>query len=412
MNQIKEKSYMLAIPKNQEDILNIENIMERLNTTKDFNLLDTQMADGVLGIKVEYKNEEYNINIYPENYEVPDLFKTQHLFSDIDIELIQKSNLGICVEMMFSDKYLDSYHLQLKVINSLLLEIIGVFDYSSEKILSGKWVNLTAKSNVPPAPRYIYTTQAVIDDDNIVWLHTHGLNRCGITELEILNSNKEMYNTHYSIIETLANRLIEMEDILEEKEPFYLARLSEEVYLVVTLISWQEAVNNYDYDFLGGQTDREEGHNENTSVVYVYRSQDDCDNENYEHLSIYDELLEGNPIYMLTTSETNRMKALATERVNYLKTAFKNSENQILIKIGLTIDKEYQTDTNTKEHIWFELKGFDDDKITAELTQEPYYVSNIHTGDIREYSIDNMTDWLIYTPKKRITPDEVYLFEM
>lgn len=412
MNQTKEKSYMLAIPKNQEDISDIESILKRLHTTKDFKLLNTQMNDGVLGIKVKYKNEEYDINIYPENYEVPDLFKTQHLFSDIDIELIEKSNLGICVEMMFSDDYLDSYHLQLKVINSLLSEIVGIFDYSSEKILSGKWAKLTSESNVPPAPRYIYTTQAVIDDDNTVWLHTHGLNRCGITELEILNSNKEMYNTHYSIIETLANRLIEMEDMLEEKEPFYIARLSEEVYLVVTLVSWQEAVNNYDYDFLGGQRDREEGHNENTSVIYVYRSQDDCDNENYEHLSIYDELLEGNPIYMITTSETNRMKALATERINYLKASSKNNQNNILVKIGLTIDEEYQTDTNTKEHIWFELKSFDNDKITGELTQEPYYVSNLHTGDIKDFSLEDMTDWLIFTPEKRITPDEVYLLEM
>lgn len=48
----------------------------------------------------------------------------------------------------------------------------------------------------------------------------------------------------------------------------------------------------------------------------------------------------------------------------------------------------------------------------GELTQEPYYVNNLKPGDVREYSFDDITDWIIFTKDERITPDDVYLIEL
>ena len=124
--------------------------------------------------------------------------------------------------MMFGEDALDSYHLQLKLIHAVLPDAVAVLDDSSEKILSGHWVALAAVSSVPPAPRYIYTAQAVSGEEEIVWLHTHGLNRCGISELEVLNSTKDTYNSHYNVLETMANRLLELEEPLEPEEPCLL----------------------------------------------------------------------------------------------------------------------------------------------------------------------------------------------
>ena len=50
------------------------------------------------------------------------------------------------------------------------------------------------------------------DEGGEVWLHTHGLNRCGLYELEILKSDKENYNNHYYLISTLASHLLDKDD--------------------------------------------------------------------------------------------------------------------------------------------------------------------------------------------------------
>ena len=47
----------------------------------------------------------------------------------------------------------------------------------------------------------------------------------------------------------------------------------------------------------------------------------------------------------------------------------------------------------------------------ARLTQEPYYFPDIHTGFESWYTVDDLTDWIIYKEDMTITPDNVYLLD-
>ena len=169
------------------------------------------------------------------------------------------------------------------------------------------WAALAADSHVPPAPRYLYTVQAVLGEDGQVWLHSHGLNRCNVPELEVLGSTRENYEQHYYVIETMANRLLERGEPLAPGEPLFLARLSEEAVLVTTLLPWEEAVHLYDEDILGGRDDRQDGHNEDTSCIFTYPSEEDLEKRQICPLTVYDKLLSENPVYMISTAETERM---------------------------------------------------------------------------------------------------------
>ena len=106
------------------------------------------------------------------------------------------------------------------------------------------------------------------------------------------------------------------------------------------------------------------------------------------------------------------MKALAGERIGFAVDAAKNPENTVLLKIGLETDSDYSENDMPYEHIWFKLIKFEDDRsFTAELTQEPYYVKGIHTGDTGKYALEDITDWIIYTPERAVTPDDAYLLK-
>lgn len=407
-------SYMLAVPAEEKELEEPKLLVERISGMNGVQVIKAELEDEKIAAELIYNDTLYCAKLYPMRFELPHLFRTQHFFPDVDIAAVEKQQMGLSVELEFAGDALISYHLQLKMIDAMFsCGVLAVIDDSAEKILSGRWVALAASSNVPPAPRYLFTVQAVCEEDrDDVWLHSHGLNRCGVTELEVLGSTRDNYNAHYQVIEAMAKRLLELEEPLQPKEPLFLTRLSEEVILVTTLLPWDAAIRFYDEDILGGKEDRtDDGHNGDTSCIFAYPSAEDLKQERMAPISIYDEILEENPIYMFSESETARMKALAQERISYVKRMAGEKDIHILVKLGLKIDGD-EPDGIQREHIWFELKEISDLSLKAELTQEPYYIEGLHAGDVGEYPIDMITDWIIYGPKRRITPDDVYLLEL
>ncbi|MCI8418184.1 MAG: DUF4026 domain-containing protein [Lachnospiraceae bacterium] len=411
---MKSKSQMLAVPAQYSDIEDPDLLEKRLRETSAFSLSSFDLENDSMLFEIIYEQESFQVEIYPMDFSLPELYRCQHLFPDVDVDAIQRAQYGLAVEMEFGENPLSSYHLQLKLIHVLLPDALAIIDDSSEKILSGRWVALAAESAVPPAPRYLFTAQAVSGDeeDACVWLHTHGLKRCGRPELEVLNSTRDNYQQHYNVLETLANRLLEEEEPLSYGAPFFFAYVAAETPLVVTLIDWQEAVKLYPEDMLGGKNDRQEGHNQDTCVVFVYPSQESLDEGRFSSLSIYDDLLKDNPIFMISNEETARMRAQATERISYFFNAFGQKDNKLLVKLGLLVDEEHRKQEDDREHIWFEVLDISNGRMTAKLTQEPYYIKDLHAGYEGTYGPEDVTDWLIFTPERRISPDDVYLFTL
>ena len=404
----KARSFMLVIPADGSDLERPQLLEERLREAEGFGVEFIEPGEDSVRFKVACGEETFLVEIYPTDFEVTEMYRCQHFFPDIDMEAIQKVEYGLAVEMEFGGNALFSYHLQLKLIHAMIPDALAVIDDSSEKILSGRWVALAAESEVPPAPRYLYTAQAVSGEEDCVWLHTHGLNRCGRPELEVLASTKDNYQEHYNVLETLANRILEDEEVPEFGSPYFLAYVAEGMPLVVTLIDWEEAVELYEPDMLGGKRDRKDGHDRDTCVVFVYPSKESADKGEFYPLDIYDKFMKENPVFMISNEETDRMRAQAVERISYLFDAAADQDNHILVKIGLLVDEEHKTQDNEREHIWFELLEVSGDRFQAKLTQEPYYIKDMHEGFVGEYGPEDVTDWLIYTPEGRISPDDVY----
>lgn len=422
---MNSNSYMTVIPKSKEDLQSVEKLLANLEAYEGCKIISKDMIDGdrvlvsVCGVDytkglrllVEVDGVQYKTLILPIQFEIPPMVRLQHYFRDIDMEIISGSQLGLDVVMEFGEDVFASYHAQLKIVAGLLPDAVAVLDDSAQKILSGRWVRFAASSSVHPAPRYIYSVQAVNDEKNDdIWLHTHGLNRCGITELEILNSHKATYDIHGNIIDTMATRLLQ--EPMDEGEPLFLTKTTSGHMVVVTYRNWKDALNMYPKDILGGIEDRKDGHNEDTSAVFVYPTYDDYENKRVMPVDIFDEVLKDNPIYMFTATETERMKKLALERIGYMERLVADKDTTVIVKIGLEVDEEFKTDADfEREHIWFEIKDVNNGTITAELTQDPYYVKGMKTGDIGTYTYDYVTDWIAFTPQGRLTPDDVYIME-
>lgn len=351
-------------------------------------------------------------------------------FTDKENEQIAKAKFAFNVVMKFAENSQKSYHLQLKLIYALMPEMIALYDASALRLLNRKWVVLAINSKVVPSAEALYTVHAV-SDENQIWLHTHGLHRCNIHEVEILDSNKEDYNTHYQVVSSYAGRLLseyikafespskgEKTGNLEEDEIFNLGIFIDSEPIVATSIPWEECLSYYPKEILGGIADRENDHNYRTNLIFLYGSEEDLKKNRIKKVNAFTDELRDNSIFYISTAETERMSLLARERFSYVEKTFKErkAENKavdVIIKLGLaTLDDDGNIDEENREHIWFKLLSFNKDGFRAKLLQEAYNIPNIHEGEAGDYSVNDVSDWQIYMDTKTITPETVYLLDL
>lgn len=401
-----EESSYLVVPYKDEELTK-DVIINRLNSLGNILIQGfAEPSDTKPGrIVFKYQSVNYEVNYYLDDFSLPtdSFYNINNEFKENEILKIYECNKAITIFMDFTDNYRKEYQVQLLVANTLVSDLCVVLDESAEKILHPKYVSMVANSKNLPICDDLYTIQAIVEGDE-VWLHTHGLSRFGISELEIINSTKELYNNHYNIISTLVTHL--MDKGISEDNKYVVGFVNDSDLLVVSLLPWTEGLKYYENHDMGGIKDREKEHNSKTSIIFTYASENDIDNNIISKLEIFNDKWSTEPIYFITTEETRRMSLLAKERFNYVLSAYKNPENSVLIKIGV------DTDIKDKEHMWFELLDvMEDNKLKLKLISEPYNVSNLHEGDICEYDLSFITDWIIYTKNCSIGPDKAYLLD-
>ncbi len=405
----EEKSYMLAIPSEENYHFNPQEILKKIKSIKGVKFLGErfEILEAVYYIKLSYQNNDYEVGLFLRDFTLPEMYLNHGFyFTDAEITKLKNASQSLNVFMEFSKDAQDSFHLQLKIITALVPDLIGVVDESAERVLPAKWVLMAANSEVRPGPKDLFNVHAVISKKGEIWLHTHGLCRCHQTELEILQTDKERFNFLHDLIIAYASFLIEEEDFDPRSESTYIGMLKNNIPVIVICIPWPQALLQYSKLTVGGLQDRENGHNTKTSPIFLYQSEEDEKNKVLSKVSIYNDLWVNDPIFFFSNKETERMKALAVERFAYLKKAALSKDNHIIVKIGLPTD-----DGPDNENIWFELLEFKGEKFKAKLTQEPYNVSSIKLGDERWFTKEDLIDFEIYTNKAQISPDDVYLLD-
>lgn len=407
----EEKSYMMIIPSNE--LRNpLVGLFERVADIEGVEIIEKKdLSDTEPGyIKVSYEKEEYEIGFYPNSFTLQECYlSNNYYFAKEDIERLRNTHRALTIFMDFKSNPKISYHLQLKIAEAIIPDMLALLDESAERLIPYKWVEMTTNTKIVPSANDLFVVQAVLGKNDEVWLHTHGLSRCGLTELEVFEANKENYNSYYALISTFASYLIDKieENFNPRENSAYIGVLSDETPVVVTALSWTEALNYYPKLKLGGLKDRKESHNTHSSVIFVYQSEKDEKENRVSKVNIYDNLWQDNPIFFISNEETDRMRSLAIERFSYVKEQFKNKDNKIIIKVGMkTADLE---NPDSLEHIWFELLEIKGNKFRAKLTQEPYNIPDIKVGDEMWFKISEITDWAIYMKDYAINPGTVYL---
>ncbi len=405
----EETSYFRILPGNSpfdkdEDIIN------RINSIDGVSIIDAQPFEiGKPGkIVLSYKDEIFEVGYYIDDFHFSDLYNVRnYFFSENEMSAIRIAEQALVLFMDFKPDSKLSYHLQVKLAVAMVPDMLAVLDESAEMIINARWMQLAAQSSVLPGASSLFTVQAVSDPDNKVWLHTHGLTRCGLYELEILDSDIDHYNDHYHILSTLASRLLDKEDDMPQPlESVVLGMFEDRTPILATYIPWTKGLDEYPRKILGGLDDRKNSHNTHSAFIFLYDSPQNEKRKKVSKISDFNEQLRENPLLFLSDSETQRMSALARERFGLVK-YMADKQVTILVKVGLKVDSD-ETGSE-REHIWVELQKVEGDKYYANLIQEPYDIKALHEGDTIEFTIDDVTDWKIYLEDFSVEPNTAYL---
>ena len=417
----EEFSYLVGIPEDENKVMFDKAMLERVAQISHLSLKHYEWPDEeherAGSLKFEYKGRLFEAGFYYSDFQISNYLPFQmQFFSEKEILDLKDRGKGLTLFLKVDDKPQETYKMQLEILSAMLPNSIAFLDESAEKILNANWVRLTIEAKALPSLRDLYSVQAVIDDnEDKVWLHTHGLARFGLTELEILDSDQENYANHHEVIATFSDRLLEGERLSEDDYGLVLGQLNNGAPIVATYLPWPEGIRHYNNTGLGTLEDRKDSHNAETSLIFFYTNE-----ENYRHKKIskvaeINDLLADNPIFYRSKEESSRMRDLARERFTYLEKGIRKLKSHseyydVLLKLGLKVDNGETTDD--LEHIWFRLLEINGSKFRAVLTQEPYDISHLHEGDEGDYSLSDLTDWILYTEKSTITPDTVYLLEI
>ena len=144
--------------------------------------------------EIEYQETVFNVDLYvceAKNINLGD-YGFANSIDEESLQIAMEQEHYLETSMYFELEPLTSFHLQLKIMDAIVPEASLVVDFMSYRLLSAKWLSMTAKSPTPPSPDYLYTLHCVYDENGEngnrrYWFHTHGLHRCASVELEILN---------------------------------------------------------------------------------------------------------------------------------------------------------------------------------------------------------------------------------
>jgi hypothetical protein len=236
-----------------------------------------------------------------------------------------------------------------------------------------------------------------------VWMHTHGLRRCGSIELEIMDVSRDDAGTLATLVNTVAAMFIEKGPAPPDR-PFQAGRGLDLLWL-----PWEDGLKKVDARLSGGPGDRDEVHSDPSGLLFVPSK--GLFGRRYKSPAAHVPTLSENPLLYVSRMETERMALLAKDRWSDFATLQKqrgaDDEWAFLVKLGYPVDGA-ESDAD-REHLWFQVHEVRANDVDATLTNEPYAVSTLKKDERGAHPLSLLSDWAILTPMGHFSPDTLHL---
>ncbi len=432
-NNVQLPSYMMGIPfqlssenvktkmsqlgkSDSHTFLNLvlDEVITNFKEKNEFKVLsETILEDTKRELVISYFGKKFPVKLYFKDYLV-NMYSQKTYLSTEELKTLEDS-IGVVCEVVFTSNIKSSYLFQLKLVNSMFKDICALVDCTTNSLFSGKWLNSMATSTVSPSLTHIYNLIIEHDEEGNVWIHTRGLRRCNLYEIELLNLNGENYQYCSLVLPYLISNLVENKS-QPEKEPILIGDK-----ISLWLEKTQDSLSNFN-KIIGVRPKDRKKLDEFYMTAYAYI------NNSKKEISELLPLLE-NPDFLENLIEKERISIMAKEFFDFfikvvekqevaltLKKYIKNLKNpdpQIFegrIKATFPIDEDYMTQNRRWETLWFKFVSTTNSRtIKGELLDDAKYIDELSKGDIVEFGFEIINDWIIFSEIGELTPENLYL---
>lgn len=109
-------------------------------------------------------------------------------------------------------------------------------------------------------------------------------------------------------------------------------------------------------------------------------------------------------LIQFSTSATELMARRARQTIGAFRSLAEELaefELPALVKLGYRVDGGGEDD---REHLWFQVHGFQGDAVDATLVNAPFHVARLRLGDRGVHPLELLSDWTISTPIGPVNP--------
>lgn len=351
---------------------------------------------------------------------------------ELNCEQAEQSRWVVCFETMLDDQDpLTSYLELMRLASESVGDAPAVLDVNTSMCHDRNGIEqLFGTPDVEPPAEVLWVVHVVSLDEpgdaadapadpddalnETMWIHTHGLRRCGRPELEMLAVNNALVNPAAELLNGIAELSLAFE-LPPPGEPFEVGQ-----NLVVTFQPWQIAAAHLPDSVPGSAQDRRElaeelaGEEEEDLDAHRGLSAVACapqpvgprgDKWVYPQQALV-QLAQDETVIYRTPRATRRQQVLAQREWPQFATALATVRGshlngthdapRFLLKAGF--DFEDQSSEMTREHLWFDVHNIEKDVAQTSLLNEPHYVTSFARGDEVRVDRSLVSDWIISTP--------------
>lgn len=294
---------------------------------------------------------------------------------------------------------------------AMLEEGIAVVDHSAQTFWSRQALDEELAHDAELDIDSIYTMHLVLRDTGapsegdrrVFWLHTHGLQEIGFRDFDVLDPAPALEGQAHDLLRALAFGSVEGRfgngtpafdlavgtSVRSVPAREFLARTSPSEYR-----TYREHVDDTHLDGHGVVCDPAP-----SGLLSRLVRRSTPRPSRFLHGPFPDEVL-----IQFSSSATELMARRAHQMLPLLRelaAELAEFEFPVLVKLGYRVDGGGVED---REHLWFQVHGFESDSVDATLLNAPFHVGRLREGDRGSHALELLSDWAIHTPFGAVSP--------
>lgn len=390
-----DESFLIGLGDNVPFKIKDEEIVKLLNRNKEFSnvkILGCRYGDGenlkfhYYSLEYEGKIYEFAIRIYHNiKYEIEAMLAKIQYLNENDREFLNSVDRGIEVLIFFDEDIDRSYKLQFKILDTIFPDYRMVADMSSIYIFNKYWVKGFIKDKIELEQKYRYNIHVTKDEFDQIWVHSHGLLRLGLRDIQICGDIENL-KKYYIILNKAIEKLLSQDIYSYNQEEKIFEFMGNDFTLCET-----------------GEQDRL-SNNQEDSYLDVKKYIDDnryCDLDEIDlsysmnHINLNEISLYNSANY-IDIDETNKLREEALKYFWVFEKYYRKYNG--LIKCAIPYDLDYDNlDLEEAECMWFKnIKINEDGDFEGELINDPIFILDVEKGDILTIPKKGLIDWNLY----------------